>query len=59
MQPRMDTPARIRYFRGIKRKPREKPLTQQALGDRAEELRLEKARWERFEARMRKKKPIG
>ena len=40
----------IRSFRGIfKLKPGEKPATQELLEDRADDLRLEEAKWNRFE----------
>ena len=46
----------IRSFRGIfKRKPGEKLATQELLEDRAEDLRLEEAKWNRFEKRLRHK----
>ncbi|HUI06389.1 MAG TPA: hypothetical protein VL486_05235 [Verrucomicrobiae bacterium] len=45
----------IRSFRGIfKRQPGEKSATQELLEDRAEDLRLEEAKWKRFETRLAK-----
>ena len=47
--------ASICSFRGIfKLKPREKSATQELLEDRAEDERLEEAKWERFQNRRRK-----
>jgi hypothetical protein len=50
---RNDIEAQIRSFRGIfKLNPSEKSATQELLQDRAEDLRLEGAKWQRFEKRM-------
>jgi hypothetical protein len=45
----------IRSFRGIfKLNPGEKSATQELLTDRAEDLRLEEAKWKRCEQQRRK-----
>jgi hypothetical protein len=47
--------ASIRSFHGIfKLEPGEKSATQELLDDRAEDKRLEEAKWERFENRRLK-----
>lgn len=47
----------IRSFRGIfKHKPGEKPATQELLDDRTEDLRLEEAKWNRFEKHLAKRR---
>jgi hypothetical protein len=48
-------PDQIRALRGLfKLKPGEKPVTQELLEDRAEDLRIEEAKWTRFEKRITK-----
>jgi hypothetical protein len=56
MNARKDIPAHIRKVRGsLKLRPGEKPITQELLEDRAEDLRLEEAKRKRFESAMRRK----
>lgn len=56
MKSKADIDRRIHSLRGsLKRKPGEKSITQELLKDRAEDLRLEEAKWARFEKRCRDK----
>ena len=56
MQKRRASLDAIRSFRGIfKRQPGEKSATQELLIDRAEGLRLEEAKWKRFEKKLKKR----
>ena len=58
MQKSRTTLHAIRSLRGIyKLKPGEKPATQELLEVRAEDLRLEEAKWRRFEKRPQSQKP--
>ena len=55
MQKRRATLDAIRSFRGIfKLNPGERSATQELLDDRAEDLRLEEAKWKRFEKKLKR-----